>query len=116
MALRLGRRNMRVSGEECLRISQIRPVDRVVTSAALGTFGTASMNRGAVATAYDGASITAARGEGLAAAMAAVDRAPETREQVVESLRARVEAGAYSVSGEQVAEMMIRRLIADQVR
>jgi anti-sigma28 factor (negative regulator of flagellin synthesis) len=48
--------------------------------------------------------------------MAAVDRAPETREQVVESLRARVEAGAYSVSGEQVAEMMIRRLIADQVR
>ena len=105
---------MRVSGEECLRISQIRPTDRVVSTASLGAVATASNHRGAVATAYK--SEVAVRGEGLAAAVTAVVQAPESRDQVVSSLRERIEAGAYVVSGEQIAEMMIRRLIADQIR
>lgn len=106
---------MRVSGEECLRISQLRPTDRSASTTSFGTFGTAPVNRGAVAAVYETVSLPAS-GEGLSAAVAAVDRAPEMRAQVVASLRERIEAGAYFVSGEQIAEMMIRRLIADQVR
>ncbi len=41
---------------------------------------------------------------------------PETRDQIVASLRERIEAGTYYVSGTMIAEMMIRRLLADRVR
>ena len=46
----------------------------------------------------------------------AISRATDVREDVVASLRERIEAGTYSVSGEQIAEMMIRRMLADRVR
>jgi anti-sigma28 factor (negative regulator of flagellin synthesis) len=41
---------------------------------------------------------------------------PDVREEIVASLRARIEAGTYFVSGDQIAEMMLRRLLADRVR
>jgi hypothetical protein len=44
------------------------------------------------------------------------EQVPDVREDVVASLRARIESGNYQVSGEQVAEMMVRRLLADRVR
>jgi anti-sigma28 factor (negative regulator of flagellin synthesis) len=105
---------MRVSGEECLRISQIRPLDRVVSSTTMGSFATAPANRGAVANAYR--SVPSIDQEGLEVAMSALAQQPEVREDVVASLRERIESGSYFVSGEQIAEMMIRRRIADQVR
>lgn len=105
---------MRVSGEECLRISQIRPLDRVLSSASMGAFATASANGGAVANAYR--SVPLADREGLDVALSALALQAEVREQVVSSLRERIESGAYFVSGEQIAEMIIRRRIADQVR
>ena len=45
-----------------------------------------------------------------------ISRASDVREDVVASLRERIEAGTYSVTGEQIAEMMIRRALADRVR
>lgn len=41
---------------------------------------------------------------------------PETREQIVASLKERIESGTYHVSGEQIAEMMVRRALADRMR
>ncbi len=105
---------MRVSGEECLRISQIRPLDRVVSSTSMGTFATASANRGAVANAY--LNVSSVDREGLDVALSAIAHQSEVREEVVASLRDRIESGSYFVSGEQIAEMIIRRRIADQVR
>lgn len=107
---------MRVSGEECLRISQIRPLDRVVSSTSMGTFATASVNGGGnvVANAYR--SVASVDREGLDVALSAIAHQSEVREQVVDSLRERIESGSYFVSGEQIAEMIIRRRIADQVR
>lgn len=105
---------MRVSGEECLRISQVRPLERVLSPASMGTFATASINRGAVADAY--LSVPSVDREGLDVALSALAQQSEVREQVVTSLRERIESGAYFVSGEQIAEMIIRRRIADQVR
>ncbi len=41
---------------------------------------------------------------------------PDTREGIVASLRERIESGTYFVSAETIAEMMIRRTVADQLR
>jgi anti-sigma28 factor (negative regulator of flagellin synthesis) len=80
----------------------------------MGTFATASVNRGAVANAY--LSVPSVDKEGLDVALSAIAHQSEVREQVVTSLRERIESGSYFVSGEQIAEMIIRRRIADQVR
>ena len=41
---------------------------------------------------------------------------PDIREQIVASLKERIESGTYHVSGEQIAEMMVRRALADRMR
>ncbi|MCH7904837.1 MAG: flagellar biosynthesis anti-sigma factor FlgM [Armatimonadetes bacterium] len=38
------------------------------------------------------------------------------REEMIAELKARIESGDYDVSGDDVADAMIRRAIADQVR
>ena len=40
----------------------------------------------------------------------------DVRETIVASLRSRIESGEYAVSGEQIAEMMFRRLMSDNLR
>lgn len=42
-----------------------------------------------------------------------VAQKPDTRDTVVASLRARIESGEYHVSGEEIAQMMLRRFLAD---
>lgn len=46
----------------------------------------------------------------------AVKAAPDVREDVVMKLKERIEKGDYKVSGEEIAEMMVRRMQADQIR
>lgn len=89
---------MRVSGEEVLRVEQLR------AAAVYPVFGIAS-NR-----------LDAADSKDTKMVLEAISRATDVREDVVASLRERIEAGTYSVSGEQIAEMMIRRMLADRVR
>lgn len=48
--------------------------------------------------------------------MAAVSGTPDVREDLVADLKAKIERGDYSVSGEDVAEMMLRRMRADSIR
>jgi anti-sigma28 factor (negative regulator of flagellin synthesis) len=38
------------------------------------------------------------------------------RDEMVAELKAKIEAGEYSVTGEQIADAMVRRAIADQVK
>lgn len=45
-----------------------------------------------------------------------VKNAPEAREDIVMELKERIEKGEYHVSGEDIADMMIRRAQADRVR
>jgi len=42
-----------------------------------------------------------------------VDRLPDVREQRVRELRSRIESGAYQVSGEDIADLIARRALAD---
>jgi anti-sigma28 factor (negative regulator of flagellin synthesis) len=47
---------------------------------------------------------------------AALSEVPDTREQLIASLKERIESGTYQVTGEQIAEMMVRRSLADRMR
>ncbi|MCS6777454.1 MAG: flagellar biosynthesis anti-sigma factor FlgM [Chloroherpetonaceae bacterium] len=42
-----------------------------------------------------------------------VHRLPDVREDRVRSLKAQIESGTYHVSGEDIADLMIRRMLAD---
>jgi anti-sigma28 factor (negative regulator of flagellin synthesis) len=37
------------------------------------------------------------------------------RDEIVASLRERIESGSYQVSGQQIAEMLVRRMYADNL-
>lgn len=45
-----------------------------------------------------------------------ISEAPDIREDIVMSLKERIENGTYEVSGEEIAEMMFRRMRADHIR
>ena len=42
-----------------------------------------------------------------------VDQVPDVREERVRELKAQVDAGTYNVSSEDIADLMLRRIIAD---
>lgn len=54
--------------------------------------------------------------KGMAVAEAALADVPDTREEIVAELKDRIEKGEYKVSGEEIAEMMLRRRAADRIR
>ncbi len=56
------------------------------------------------------------REEAIEAGMKAVEAVPDVREDVVAEIKAKIESGQYQVSGEAVADMMIRRMKADRIR
>ena len=52
----------------------------------------------------------------VAAVVEVVKAAPDVREDIVMQLKERIEKGEYKVSGDEIADMMIRRMRADRVR
>lgn len=52
----------------------------------------------------------------VARVMEYVKDAPDVREDLVMQLKERIEKGEYKVSGDEIADMMIRRMKADKVR
>ena len=95
---------MRVSGDEFMRVSELRTETKPV-------FGTASL-RELMAEDW-GSSVVAREARRVAESLESV---ADVREDIVSSLRERIEAGTYQVTGEGIAEMMIRRSLADRVR
>jgi anti-sigma28 factor (negative regulator of flagellin synthesis) len=109
---------MRVSGEECVRVSQLGPPPDGAAAAAA-----AAMASNTLATAPARGPLTAGRYESAAPEAAEVRRVvgkvvkeAEVREDVVAELRQRIENGTYNVTGQQIGEMMVRRMLADRVR
>ena len=56
------------------------------------------------------------RAQEIQRATQAVNRLPDVREEMVAELKARIESGNYNVSGEDVADLIIRRSYADSIR
>lgn len=44
-----------------------------------------------------------------------VQAAPDIREEMVQSIKSRIESGTYNVSGAEVADLMVRRALADTI-
>ncbi len=101
---------MQLSREEYLKVSEMRtaPASGVST---IGVIATAPARRGGIQTE----SPLRRSGE-VQRVVEAVDHASDTRDEIVASLRARIESGNYQVSGDAVAEMLLRRMLADRVR
>ncbi|MGQ9790705.1 MAG: flagellar biosynthesis anti-sigma factor FlgM [Armatimonadota bacterium] len=45
-----------------------------------------------------------------------LDEIPEVREEIVQELRRKIEAGEYNVSSAEIADLIVRRTVADNVR
>jgi flagellar biosynthesis anti-sigma factor FlgM len=54
--------------------------------------------------------------QGMAIAEAALAETPDVREDVVSEIKERIQKGEYKVSGQEIADMMLRRLAADRIR
>lgn len=54
--------------------------------------------------------------KGMAVAEAALADVPDTRDEIVADLKDRIARGEYRISGEEIAEMMLRRRAADRMR
>jgi negative regulator of flagellin synthesis FlgM len=54
--------------------------------------------------------------QGILAAEEALKGVPDVREELVAELKEKIEKGEYQVSGEEIADMMMRRLRADRIR
>jgi negative regulator of flagellin synthesis FlgM len=45
-----------------------------------------------------------------------LDEIPDVREEMVQELRQKIEAGEYHVSSEEIADLIVRRTFADNIR
>lgn len=101
---------MRVSGQEYLRLSHLRQVNRVTETPSVASIATApARNGGASQLDISAEAMDVQRVIGMVA------KQPEIREDIVASLRERIEKGTYAVSGKDIGEMMFRRLMADRI-
>jgi len=53
---------------------------------------------------------------GMTVAKEALNTVPDVRVDIVDDLKRKISSGEYNVSGEDIADMMLRRLGADRVR
>lgn len=53
---------------------------------------------------------------GMLVAEQTMENIPDVREDLIQSLKERIQNGEYKVDGKEIAEMMMRRLAADRIR
>ncbi|MDO8586487.1 MAG: flagellar biosynthesis anti-sigma factor FlgM [Armatimonadota bacterium] len=54
--------------------------------------------------------------QGILKAERALEKIPDIRHELVEPLKKAIQEGTYKVSGQDIADMMIRRRLADKIR
>jgi len=101
---------MKISTEEVSRLLAYAPQGRSNNSATSSTL-TAERDAYALRPAADVNLSRAARDIQLA--KKAISALPEVREDRVAALKAQVENGTYRVSGEEIADLIVRRTLAD---
>lgn len=104
---------MKISNLESLRASQTDAVAR--PTSVTGTSPIPSGTSGQVGTPAAQVELSS-QAQALASAKAAVEAAPDTRDDLVAKLKAQIDGGTYQVSGNDIAEQMIRRAQADRIR
>jgi len=98
-------------------------ITRVESGKASGSMGAAEAKilpkdrpRGLVSSKPQGGKQLSPLEQGMAVAEAALVGIPDTREEIVAELKERIQKGEYKIDGQEIAEMMMRRLAADRIR
>jgi negative regulator of flagellin synthesis FlgM len=99
---------MQISIEEVSRLLAVTPSDR----------GTHQINaRGSVSNGREAAQVEiSTTAQEIQQVKRTINRLPDIREQRVAELKASIENGTYNVSGEDIADLIIRRTLADSSR
>lgn len=100
---------MKISGVESGKAA-------VSTGAAEAKILPADRPKGLVSARTDAARQLSPLEQGMAVAEAALANTPDIREDYVKEVKERIQKGEYKVSGEEIAEMMLRRRAADSIR
>jgi flagellar biosynthesis anti-sigma factor FlgM len=104
---------MRIQGEESVRAAQITPAPQVTgQQGSAGHAAAGSAESGSPAATVDFSS----QAQQIQSAKAAVDAVPDVREDLVSSLKQRVDSGTYHVNSSDIADMMLRRATADTTK
>lgn len=103
---------MRIQGEESVRAAQVPSTAPVSGQQGSGSQAGSAGEAGTPAATVDFSS----QAQQIQSAKAAVDAVPDVREDLVASLKQRVDSGNYHVSSSDIADMMLRRTTADQVK
>jgi flagellar biosynthesis anti-sigma factor FlgM len=102
---------MKISNEQSILASQVGTVSPTSnTSTATAGSNPSDDTTSAATVSFSNAA------QDIANAKAAIDNVPAGREQFVNSLKQQVEAGTYNVSSSNIADMMLRRASADQMK
>ncbi len=95
------------------RIGQVQGTSPVSSKTAVpgqGTNSAAAAESPAATVSFSSAA------QQIASVTAAVNAQPDTRDELVQSLKAKIANGQYNVSSSDIADMMLRRHAADQVK
>jgi negative regulator of flagellin synthesis FlgM len=100
---------MKISVEEVSRLLAVFPTDRAGNPSRHSPLPTAG---GSVS--QDAASVeVSASAQEVRQVTRLVNQLPDMREDRVQALKAQIENGTYHVSGEDIADLIIRRTLAD---
>ena len=102
---------MKISVEEVSRLLASAPTER----GSIRYSGTTTLApRGDISESREAAAIeVSAAGQEVQLIRRVVNNLPDVREDRVRALKAQIESGTYNVSGEDIADLMIRRTLAD---
>jgi negative regulator of flagellin synthesis FlgM len=101
---------MKISVEEVSRLLAMMPTDRV-NGRPVGTITRADAD---AYTGQEAASVdVSSKAQEVQQIKKLVSQLPDVREDRVQALKAQIESGSYHVSGEDIADLIIRRTLAD---
>ena len=102
---------MQISLDEVARVLRAQPSVRMQSRVSSGSY-----HAGAVVNTPASTVEVSDQAQEVRRVTKLVNQLPDVREDRIQALKAQIEAGTYNVSGEQIADLMIRRTLADGIQ
>jgi negative regulator of flagellin synthesis FlgM len=103
---------MKISMEEVGRALQIQSIIEAAGKRPDGNGGSTAVEGHAPASSVE----VSGKAQEIQRVKKLVDNTPDVREELVQSLKERIENGTYNVSGADIADLIVRRSFADRIR
>lgn len=102
---------MQISLDEVSRVFRTQPSSRQRSSRVAGSYRSSQTTTAPASTVE-----VSDRAQEVRRVTKLVNELPDVRADRVQALKQQIEAGTYNVSGEQIADLIVRRAFADGVR